>query len=90
MRRREFIAGLGGTVVSWPLKVRAQQSGRVRQIGILHPGDENGPTVKVYLPLFTQRLEELGWVNGRNYASIFVSLAEMSTGCALSHGSYPT
>jgi len=66
MRRREFIAGLGGMVGAWPVAARAQQSGRVRQIGILSPGDENGGFAMVYLPLFTQGLEELGWVNGSN------------------------
>jgi putative ABC transport system substrate-binding protein len=65
MRRREFIAGLGGTA-AWPVAARTQQSGGVRQIGVLNPGDENSSTLKVYWPLFIQRLEELGWVNGRN------------------------
>jgi putative tryptophan/tyrosine transport system substrate-binding protein len=65
IRRRELIAGLG-SAAAWPLTARAQQSGRARQIGILNPGDENSSAAKVYWPLFTQRLEELGWVNGRN------------------------
>jgi putative ABC transport system substrate-binding protein len=64
MKRREFIAGI--SAATWPFAARAQQSGRVRQIGILTPGDENSSGAKVYFPLFTRRLEELGWVNGRN------------------------
>src|SRR5262249_23937304 len=64
-RRREFIAGLG-SAAAWPLAARAQGSGRIRQICILNPGDENSGAGKVYWPLFIQRLEELGWVNGRN------------------------
>jgi hypothetical protein len=34
MRRREFIAGLGGTV-AWPLMARVQQGDRARRIGML-------------------------------------------------------
>jgi len=42
LRRREFIAGLGGAA-AWPL---AQQGNRVRRIGVLLPFDENDPVAK--------------------------------------------
>jgi putative tryptophan/tyrosine transport system substrate-binding protein len=65
MRRREFIAGLGGAV-AWPVVVRAQQADRVRRVGVLMVGDENDPERKTYISAFTQELAELGWSDGRN------------------------
>ena len=63
LRRREFIAGLGGAA-AWPLASRAQQGNRVRRIGVLIGGDEN--EVKGRLSVFVQALADLGWTDGRN------------------------
>jgi putative ABC transport system substrate-binding protein len=66
IRRREFIAGLGGAAVAWPLAARAQQGERVRRIGMLLPGVESDPLAKTTVPAFTQALADLGWTDGRN------------------------
>jgi putative ABC transport system substrate-binding protein len=65
MRRREFIAGLGGAA-AWPLAARAQEVDRVRRIGVLLPFDENGPEGKLRYSTLTQALADLGWTDGRN------------------------
>jgi putative tryptophan/tyrosine transport system substrate-binding protein len=65
MRRREFIAGLGGSAV-WPAVVRAQQGDRVQRIGVLMPGNETDPLAKARVTAFTQALADLGWTDGRD------------------------
>ena len=66
MRGREFIAGLGGAA-AWSLTTRAQQSERVRRIGMLWPTtDENDPLMKASHSTFVQALAGLGWTDGRN------------------------
>ena len=65
IRRREFIAALGGAA-AWPLAARAQQRAGVRRIGVLMSGDENDPLRKTYVSAFTQALADLGWNDGRN------------------------
>jgi putative ABC transport system substrate-binding protein len=65
IRRREFIARLGGAA-AWPLGARAQQGDRVRRIGVLGFGDPNDPAAKPLVSAFTQALAGLGWTEGRN------------------------
>jgi len=61
VRRREFIATLGGAL-AWPLAAQAQQNRPV--IGFIHSKGRNDPTT--FLPLFHQGLAEAGYVEGRN------------------------
>jgi putative tryptophan/tyrosine transport system substrate-binding protein len=66
MKRREFIALMGGAVAAWPLAGNAQTAGKLPTIGLLIPA-----TPAVHGPWFAalvQRLHELGWVEGRTVA----------------------
>ena len=57
---------LGGAAAAWPLAARAQQPERMRRIGVLSHLSENDPTAQQFVAAFRQRLQELGWVEGRN------------------------
>jgi putative ABC transport system substrate-binding protein len=67
-RRREFVTLLGGAAAcgAWPLAARAQQSERVRRIGVILGTSETDPETQVRIGAFRQRLTELGWIEGRN------------------------
>ena len=65
MNRRETIALLGGAA-AWPVVARAQQSGVVRRLGILATWPETDAEGQARIAAFRQRLQELGWIDGRN------------------------
>jgi len=65
MRRREFITLVGGAA-TWPLVARAQQSERVRRIGVLNPASADDPVWMARIGVFQQELALLGWNIGRN------------------------
>jgi putative tryptophan/tyrosine transport system substrate-binding protein len=67
MRRREFIAMLGGAAAGWPLgDARAQQSNRLRLVGVLFAMAPSDPEAEMRVQAFETGLRELGWVEGRN------------------------
>jgi putative ABC transport system substrate-binding protein len=66
MRRREFIALIGGAAASWPLAARAQQVAAMRRVGALMNISENDPEARGLVAAFREGLAQLGWVDGRN------------------------
>ena len=65
MKRRAFNTLLGGAA-AWPLAARAQQTERMRRIGVLSPTAVDDQDQKVRLAAFQQRLQQLGWTDGHN------------------------
>ena len=66
MRRRDFIAALGGAAATWPLAARAQQSDRMPRIGVLIAYAKDDPEVDMRLAAFRAGLAKRGWAEGRN------------------------
>ena len=66
IKRREFIALIGGAGVAWPLAAGAQQGERVRRIAVLMPGAADDPEYQARMTAFLQGLAQLGWLDGRN------------------------
>jgi len=64
--RRELLAALGGAAVAWPLAARAQQTGRMRHIGVLTPFPADDAEGHAWLTVFTQALQQSGWTVGQN------------------------
>ena len=65
MQRREFITLIGGAVAAWPLAARAQPE-RLRRIDMLISTAEDDPDTHTRVTAFLQRLQQLGWTDGRN------------------------
>src|SRR5262252_8940305 len=66
MKRRDFIALLGGAAAAWPLAARATQAERMRRIGVLMGYPEGDPQAQANVTALLQGLQNLGWIEGRN------------------------
>jgi putative ABC transport system substrate-binding protein len=62
LKRRDFITLLGGAA-AWPLVSHGQQ--RARRVGVL-VGSGNDLQSQFWLAAFQRRLQELGWLDGRD------------------------
>jgi len=66
MRRREFIALVGGAALTRPFAARAQQPERMRRVAILLPATADDLDYQAFVAAFLQGLGQLGWIVGRN------------------------
>src|ERR1700730_6709389 len=63
MKRRDFVAMIGGAAAGWPLAVQAQQRDRLRRLGVLM-ARANNPISQTLTAAFLQGLGALNWHEG--------------------------
>jgi putative tryptophan/tyrosine transport system substrate-binding protein len=66
MRRRAFMILVGAAAAASPIAARAQQSERVRRLGVLMGFPENDPFPQRMVSAFAHALGRFGWVEGKN------------------------
>jgi putative ABC transport system substrate-binding protein len=64
--RREFITLIGGAAAVWPVVARAQQTDRMRRIGVFSNVSESHSNGQRVVAAFRRVLQDLGWVEGQN------------------------
>src|ERR1700733_5485445 len=73
MRRREFIALVGGAAAAWPNAVRAQQAAKMLRVGTASTQPRSSPLWKA----FEQRMAELGYLEGTNYTFDYLNVPKV-------------
>jgi len=66
MKRRDFIALVGGTAVGWPLAAHAQERDRLRKIGVIMNYAESDPEGQARFSALREQLRKLGLADGNN------------------------
>jgi ABC-type uncharacterized transport system substrate-binding protein len=66
IERRKFLATFGGAAAAWPLAARGEQPAKLPTVGFL--GGNAASAQSQLTAAFTQRLHELGWIEGRTIA----------------------
>jgi putative ABC transport system substrate-binding protein len=90
MRRRKFIALLGGVVAAWPFAARAQHGGKIPRVGFM--GNSTAALEANLIGPFREGLRERGYEEGRNVEIVFRWAEEGTSGflTSLPNSSPPT
>jgi len=65
MKRRQFLGLLGAAAVARPRLARGQTPSAIRRIGVLNSLAETDPEGQIWDAAFRNKLDELGWIDGR-------------------------
>jgi putative ABC transport system substrate-binding protein len=85
MRRREFIALVGGVAAVWPLAARAQQIERPRRISVVNVLAASDPETPPRVAAFETSLRGFGWTKDRNLLIDYYWGWDASTDTARAH-----
>lgn len=67
MKRRNFITGMSGTAIAWPLVALAQKSsGKVWRVAFLNPASLDNLPARALFDVFREEMRELGYLEGKN------------------------
>src|SRR5450432_4422665 len=68
MKRREFIAALGGAAAWWPIGAHGQQPDRARQVGVFVglASSADDPIARETIRPFSEAMQAAGWLDGKN------------------------
>jgi putative tryptophan/tyrosine transport system substrate-binding protein len=80
IRRRKLLAALGGAAAAWPLAARAQPAAGTLHVGTVALAQRTAP---IWVA-FEQRLAELGYEEGRNFAFEFIQIPSFAIGITIS------
>jgi putative ABC transport system substrate-binding protein len=70
---------MGGAAATWPIAARAQQTDRVRRVGVVMAYTEKDPNGQQQVAAFRQQLQKLGWTEGKNIQIDFRYAADNPT-----------
>lgn len=66
MKRRQLIELVAGSSLTWAATAEAQQSSRLRVVGVAFGSVESDPEAQERAAAFRQGLRDLGWIDGQN------------------------
>jgi putative tryptophan/tyrosine transport system substrate-binding protein len=66
LNRRRLLAAFGRAAAVWPRTARAQQTEKMRRVGVLLAQAEHDPLAIARVSTFAEALQDLGWREGSN------------------------